>query len=91
MGTSAYSTEEELFRYQLLDRCKQDCLYFLGHGGRHEKYLWGGSVDEHIQTMFALWDSFPREGKPDWLTREQIAYFEVLMKGGLIQPMGPLL
>lgn len=69
------------FCYMVLDRCKQDCLYFLGNGHRLEKYLWGGSVDEHIATMYALWDNFPDDGKPEWLMREQIAEFEAKMKG----------
>lgn len=29
-------------RYQMLDRMKQDCEYFLGHGNRVTKYLWAG-------------------------------------------------
>ena len=31
-------------RYQMLDRMKQDCEYFLGHGNRVTKYLWAGNV-----------------------------------------------
>lgn len=36
------------FRYQMLDRMKQDCEYFLGHGNRVTKYLWAGNVADHM-------------------------------------------
>lgn len=42
---------EEEFKYQLLDRLRCDCKYFLGAGNRHEKYLWGGTVKMHIEFM----------------------------------------
>ena len=34
-------------RYQMLDRMKQDCEYFLGCGNRATKYLWAGNVADH--------------------------------------------
>ena len=64
------------FRYQMLDRMKQDCEYFLGHGNRATKYLWAGSVADHIEYMKALWWSFPESGKPEWLTLEEIKDYE---------------
>ena len=54
------------FRYQMLDRMKQDCEYFLGHG----------NVADHIEYMKALWWSFPESGKPEWLTLEEIKDYE---------------
>lgn len=64
------------FRYQMLDRMKQDCEYFLGHGNRATKYLCAGSVADHIEYMKALWCSFPESGKPEWLTLEEIKDYE---------------
>jgi hypothetical protein len=68
------------FRYSLLDRMKQDCLYFLGNGNRQSKYLWAGNVTEQIEFMKALWDSFPADGKPEWLSQEDIAHFQEQME-----------
>lgn len=64
------------FRYQMLDRMKRDCEYFLGHGNRATKYLCAGSVADHIEYMKALWWSFPESGKPEWLTLEEIKDYE---------------
>lgn len=61
-------------RYQLLDRMRSDCDYYLGNGNRHPQYLWM-SMDEQgqIDVMRALWDSF--DEKPEWLTREKIDWY----------------
>ena len=50
---------EEPFRYMLLDRLRQDCLYFLGFGNRCERCLWAGNIRDQIGYMKALWNSFP--------------------------------
>ena len=68
-------------KYRLLDRMRMDCAYFLGNGARHEKYLYGGSVKEHIACMLELYDSIPDERKPEWITREQILEYKKLMEG----------
>lgn len=67
---------DEVFRYQLLSRMKMDCEFFLGFGNRMEKYLWAGSVAFQIECMKSIWDSFPADGKPEWLTVEQIENYE---------------
>lgn len=64
------------FKYMLLDRMKQDCNYYLGNGNRLAKYLWVENEAEHIENMKALWNSFPEDAKPEWLTMEQIEEFE---------------
>lgn len=56
--------------YQLLSRLKADCDYFLGAGGRAEKHLWAGNVDEQIAKMRELYAALPE--KPEWLTMEDI-------------------
>lgn len=65
------TSRDEKFRYQLLDRLKQDCNYFLGYGNRNEGSLWAGNAKDHVAVMQALWDSLPE--KPEWLTKEQLA------------------
>jgi len=65
------------FEYQLLDRCKSDCEYFLGAGNGMVKYLWGGNVADHIAKMRELYALLPE--KPEWLTLEEIDKYEKLM------------
>lgn len=66
-------------KYYLLDRMRIDCEYYLGFGARHEKYLWAGNVQDHIDNMLYLYDSI--EVKPTWLTREQILDYKKQMEG----------
>ena len=65
------------FEYQLLERCKQDCEYFLWYGNRQRKYLWGGTVEAHIAKMRELFLILPE--KPEWLTVEDINLYEIAM------------
>lgn len=71
---------DEKFRYMMLGRMQADCNYFLGFGNRSEKRLWSGNVRDHIEDMKALYNSFPDNKKPEWLTLNQILEFENLMK-----------
>lgn len=64
------------FRYRLLDRMKEDCKYFLGYGNRQPKYLWAKDVFRHIEYMKYLWQSFPENAKPEWISMEEIEQFE---------------
>lgn len=70
---------DQRFRYQLLDRMRLDCEYYLGPGRRLVKYLWAGSAEEQIGFMKALWNSFPPDGKPEWLSYERILEYEKQM------------
>lgn len=65
------TSRDEQFRYQLLDRMKQDCNYFLDFGNRNENSLWAGNAKDHVAVMQALWESLPQ--KPEWLTKEELA------------------
>lgn len=64
-------------QYQLLDKLKADCEYYLGNGNRAEKHLSKGSVDAQIKEMRQIYDSLPE--KPEWLTAEQIDNYEKQM------------
>jgi len=70
---------DESFRYQMLDRMRMDCKYYLGNGHKNRNQLWTGNEGEQIEYMKAIWNSFPKEGKPEWLTYEQILEFDNLM------------
>jgi hypothetical protein BACCOPRO_01616 len=66
------------YKYDLLARMDQDCKYYLQHP--HEKHLWAGNVEEHIEDMKKIYNSFPDEGKPEWLSMEEIETYEKEMK-----------
>lgn len=68
----------ESFNYRLLDRLRSDNDYYLRHP--HEKHLWAGSVDEQIKEMKRLWNNFPKDAKPEWLSMEDILEYERKMK-----------
>lgn len=69
------------YRYMLLDRLKQDCEYFLGNGnGNAEHSLWAKDIDEQIEKMKEIYNSFSEEEKPDWITLEDINNYEKRMK-----------
>lgn len=65
--------------YNMLSRLQSDCDYFLGHGNRHTGALWAGDVAGQIAEMRKLWNSLPSDGKPEWLTWEQIDAYEAQM------------
>jgi hypothetical protein len=67
------------FKYMLLGRLESDCKYFLGAGGRYEKALWSGSIQDHIEDMTALYNSFSDDKKPEWITLEKIKEYEKQM------------
>jgi len=67
------------FTYQMLGRLKSDCEYYLGYGQRYEGHLWAKSVSGQIEEMKRLWNTLPSDGKPKWLTMEQIDEYEKQM------------
>lgn len=76
------------FRYQLLDRLKCDCEYYLGYGNRCSSYLWAKDEKEQIKIMKYIWNSFSKEKKPEWLTSEQIMEYEgKMVKAELPDPI----
>ena len=72
---------EPTYRFKLLSRLQQDCEYFLGAGAGSEKVLWGGTVEEHIEYMKALYEILSEAGEePEWLTLNKINEYETNMK-----------
>lgn len=74
-----WSKYEPKFRYMMLDRMRQDCDYYLGYGNRNASQLWAGDEKSQIENMKALWNSFPEEDTPEWLTWEEILEYEKQM------------
>lgn len=70
---------ENKFNYQLLDRLRCDCEYYLGYGNRNKKNLWAGNEKEQIEKMKELYSNFKEDQKPDWLTYNKILEYEKLM------------
>ena len=66
------------FLYQMLDRLKSDCDFFLGNGNGLEKNLWASTVDDQISAMKEVYNKLKE--KPEWLSLEQIKNYEINMK-----------
>ena len=77
-----WSKYEPRFRYMMLDRLRQDCNYYLGYGNRNPNSLWAGDEKAQIENMKALWNTFPKEDTPEWLTWDDILEFEKKMIKG---------
>lgn len=67
------------FNYQMLGRLQSDCEYYLGFGNRCKEHLYYKDEQEHIDKMKELYNSFPNDEKPEWLTYEQILAYEKSM------------
>ncbi|TPG71514.1 hypothetical protein EEL31_09155 [Brevibacillus laterosporus] len=63
----------------VLDRLRSDCDYYLGYGNRNKNRLYYNDEQRHIDQMKELYNSFPNDKKPEWLTYEQILNYEKLM------------
>lgn len=71
---------DETSHYRMLDRLRSDCEYYLGNGNRYAGHLWVvDNVQGHIELMKALWNSFPADGKPEWLPYAKILDYEKQM------------
>ena len=71
---------EPSYRYMMLDRLRQDCEYYLRNGNGSANSLWAENEKEQIEFMLFIWNSFPEEDKPEWLTLEQIHDYAQRMK-----------
>lgn len=81
------SVDVHSFDYQMLDRLRSDCDYYLGACLEHsdgpdfmaaaQKHLWAGSVEAQVFKMRELYDKLPV--KPEWLSKEDIDRYESRM------------
>lgn len=80
MNDNKFYLGDKVFNYQMLDRLKQDCEYFLGAGNRQEKSLHQGSIEKHIEYMKALYNSFEKDEKPEWCNMQDIKNYKLKME-----------
>ena len=71
-----YEKDPNRFNYMMLSRLRSDCDYYLGYGNRYEGHVSGKNGIDTIAEMKKLWNSFPADGKPEWLTMEDIEEYE---------------
>ena len=69
----------ESYQYQLLDRMRMDCDYYLENGQIYGNHLWAVSEKEQIAYMKAIWNNFAEDKKPEWLTWDAILEYEKKM------------
>lgn len=69
----------EHFRYQMLSRLQMDCEYYIGNGKGYSKNLWADSEKEQIDIMINLYNSFPFEKKPKWISMNDILKYKDIM------------
>ena len=69
------------YNYQLLDRLRMDCDYYLGNGNRYAGQLWAKSEEAQVKKMCELYDSFPPNLKPEWLKLKDISNYADEMIG----------
>lgn len=79
MTTDDIIQRDSEFRYQLLDRLKSDCEYYLNYGNRNPKCLWAKDEESQIEFMIKLHDSFKEDEKPEWLTMDEILAYSKKM------------
>lgn len=72
-------SKENKFNYMMLDRLRMDCDYYLGYGNRNKKQLYYGDEQQIIDRMKELWNGFPDDAKPEFLTYETILDYEKRM------------
>ena len=70
-----WSKYEPKFRYMMLSRMKQDCDYYLGNGNRSTNHLWARDERAQLENMIALWKTFDKDDKPEWLTWADIVTY----------------
>lgn len=70
-------SKKEKLKYQMLDRLKSDCDYFLNFGCGSERSLWAGNVPDQIKEMKKIYNAL--DEKPTWLSYEAIEVYEKQM------------
>lgn len=72
--------EDYKFEYMMLSRLEMDCKYFLGNGNKNKRHLRDESITSHIERMKELYNKFPQDKKPEWITLEDIEEYEKEMR-----------
>ena len=79
-GIEFLKTLDEKGRYMFLSRMQTDCKYFLD-GHEYNKFLWAENPEKQIEYMKWLYNSFPDDKKPQWISMEEIEDYERQMVG----------
>jgi len=62
------------FKYMLLSRMQQDCEYY--NTAEHYNNSHTSTTVELIQEMKNIWNEFPSDLKPEWISMEDILEYE---------------
>ncbi len=81
VGDENLPTEAERFNYMMLSRLQMDCDWNLGNGKVYGQRIWADTMEEHIEEMKRLYNTFTDDKKPQWLTWEQILKYEKELVG----------
>lgn len=79
MKDNEFYLGDKTFNYQMLDRLKQECEYFLGAGNRQEKNLHQSSIEKQIEYMKVIYNSFEENEKPEWCKLQDIENYKLKM------------
>lgn len=60
--------------YMMLDRMRTDCEYY--HDAEHYNRSHFSTIQQTIEEMKKIWNKFPADLKPEWITWEQILGYE---------------
>ena len=60
MQTKKIESRKQEYLYQLLDRLRTDCEYYLGNGNHHPQALWAGNEQGQIDKMREIWNQLAR-------------------------------
>lgn len=69
------------FQYMMLGRLQSDCEYYLNNGNHCTGRLYHQDEKKQIAAMKELWNGFPEDAKPEWLSWAQILEYEKEMCG----------
>lgn len=72
-------SQDNRYKYMMLDRLIQDCKYYLGYGNRCSKHLWAKDEHKQIELIKGLYNSFSEDEKPNFITMEDIKYYKKQM------------
>lgn len=67
-----YSEKSTDFKNAFLGRLVQDCDYVLNGAQGNTSRLFYDNVQEHVQEMIKLYNTFGAQDRPRWLTHKQL-------------------
>lgn len=74
-----FQRSRDEYSYMMLARLQHDCEFYIRYGCQSVLVLYTHDPKEQIEYMKKIWQSLPADGKPEWLTWEQILEYEKVM------------